>query len=90
MNYLAPLPDDTVFHDLREALEARAVAAPDLSYDLGRYRAEERDLINPALTAAGYRVEGEWCDGERDSFGPLTRYVHATAPDGARVVVVYG
>jgi hypothetical protein len=90
VNYLAQLPEGTVYLDLYEALKARKVASPDLSYDLDKYRSEERDLINPALEKAGYRPESKWFDGERDSFGPLTRCVHAIDPDGTAVVVVYG
>ena len=90
MNYLAPLPDDTVFHDLLEVLEARSIPCPDLSFELSKYRTEERTLATPALEAAGYVVKGEWFDGERDSFGPLTRCIRAIDPYGNEVVVVYG
>lgn len=92
MNYLAPLPEDTVYHDLWEALEAREVDKPNITFDRATFRQEEKDLLSPALEKAGYILHGEWFDGERDSFGPLSRCIHATSPysDKERVVIVYG
>jgi hypothetical protein len=54
------------------------------------YGLDERDNLAPALEAAGYTDLGSWFTGDGDSFGPLSRCVRATAPDGDRVVVVYG
>lgn len=90
MNYLAPLPEDTVYHDLWESLEKYNVECPDFTFELGKYRTEERELGSPALEKAGYILQGDWFDGERDSFGPLTRCIHAVDPEGNAVVVVYG
>lgn len=90
MNYLAPLPEDTVYHEFWETLDKYKIPSPDLSFGLSTYREEERTLATPALEAAGYSIQGDWFDGERDSFGPLTRCVHAVDPDGNRVVVVVG
>lgn len=90
MNYLAPLPKNTRYIDLWEALEAREVDKPSITFDIYKYRKEEIDLINPALRKAGYILDGEWFDGERDSFGPLTRCIRVTDPYGESGVIVYG
>lgn len=64
--------------------------APGLDIDFERYRDSERDLITPALLDAGFYPIGEWRDGERDSWGPLSRCIDADTKDGKRVTVVYG
>jgi hypothetical protein len=43
----------------------------DFKYD-ENYRQQEIDLLQPQLEALGY-TDIKWGDGERDSFGPLTR-----------------
>lgn len=90
MNYLADLPETTIYHDLFEVCAERGVICPDFSFDPSKYQDEEIQLALPALESAGYITQGKWFDGERDSFGPLTRCIHATDPDGHEVVVVYG
>ena len=49
----------------------------------------ERKVCKPALEAQGYTAI-VFLDGERDSFGPLTRLVHATDKDGVRRHFIYG
>lgn len=63
--------------------------APDVQIDYQDYWRSERDVITPALTAAGYQV-GPWYTAEGDSFGPLCRAARATTPDGRPVIVCYG
>jgi hypothetical protein len=53
------------------------------------YREFERDVLTPKLEAKGFEVV-RWLDGERDSFGPLSRYCIAYAPSGIRCDIVYG
>ncbi|WP_165968579.1 hypothetical protein [Saccharopolyspora elongata] len=62
---------------------------PDISIDYSNWRQSERDVITPALVAAGYKV-GEWYTADGDSFGPLCRAVSATSPDGKSITVFYG
>jgi hypothetical protein len=47
--------------------------APDVKVNYSEYWASERDVITPALEAAGYQIVGSWYTGDGDSFGPLTR-----------------
>lgn len=58
---------------------------PDVEIDYERYYTSERDVVNPALIAAGYEIRGPWFTGDGDSFGPLTRCVETD-----KGVVVYG
>lgn len=51
----------------------------------GTYVSCERDVIEPALKAAGYTLFGGWFTGDGDSFGPLTRCVRTD-----QGIVVYG
>jgi hypothetical protein len=60
-----------------------------LHYSRETYREQERELLQPRLEAVGY-VNIQWQDGERDSFGPLTRVCSATNSFGERVYFVYG
>lgn len=64
--------------------------APDLDIDFEHYTKSERDVITPALLDAGYYPTGDWYDGERDSWGPLSRCIDAETKDGKTVTVVYG
>jgi hypothetical protein len=54
-----------------------------------KFREQEVELLEPRLRAVGY-VNIHWSDGERDSFGPLTRVCSATNQYGERVYFVYG
>lgn len=58
---------------------------PGVKVDFESYGRCEREVIAPELRAAGFRNLGPWYDGERDSFGPLTRCI-----DTDRGTVVYG
>jgi ribonuclease HIII len=60
----------------------------DVTIDYGNYIECEREVITPALKAAGYSV-GTWRTGEGDSFGPLSRCV-TISKDGVNKVAVYG
>ncbi|MDB4928309.1 MAG: hypothetical protein JWM10_793 [Myxococcaceae bacterium] len=73
-----PVGEHLTFIDLYEIL-------PDVEVDYERYAASERDVITPALIAAGYELRGSWFTGDGDSFGPLTRCV-----DTDKGVIVYG
>lgn len=53
------------------------------------YAADERDVLTPALIEAGCTTLSGWYDGERDSFGPLSRCI-TVEKDGEEIAVVYG
>ena len=53
------------------------------------YYKGEQIIIKPALEKLGY-TNVRFGDGERDSFGPLSRVVIVTAPDGKLTHYVYG
>lgn len=53
------------------------------------YAQQEKELLQPQLEKKGY-YNIEWSDGERDSFGPLTRVCKATAPNGEVCWFMYG
>lgn len=63
---------------------------PDDEFDFANYREGERDILAPALRKAGYTIDGRWFSVEADSFGPLVRGVHATAPDLRHIILYYG
>jgi hypothetical protein len=48
----------------------------------------ETKVATPRLQELGYKVLG-WFDGERDSFGPLIRYV-TVVKDGVKSELWYG
>ena len=58
---------------------------PELDVDFENFAACEKDVIGPALEAAGYRLHGTWFTGDGDSFGPLTRCIKTD-----QGIVVYG
>jgi hypothetical protein len=64
------------------------ISLTGLLYDY-TYRWQESDLLEPQLLALGY-TNIQWQDGERDSFGPLTRVCSANDKHGTRVYFVYG
>jgi hypothetical protein len=70
------------------ALE-EVIVLTGLHYTPETYREQEINLLEPRLRAVGY-VNIHWSDGERDSFGPLTRVCSATNQYGERVYFVYG
>lgn len=53
------------------ALEDAVDVEPE--YDLGLFDKHEREVLTPALQAAGFRPIGSWYSGDGDSWGPLTR-----------------
>lgn len=52
------------------------------------YRKWEEQVAEPRLVELGYEVR-MWTDGERDSFGPLSRIV-ITVKDGQVKRLIYG
>jgi hypothetical protein len=57
--------------------------------DGSMHRQEERitrELIEQGL----YQPMGNWFDGERDSFGPLSRCLRVKTPGDLEKIVVYG
>lgn len=42
-------------------------------FNFQNYYEHEKSILEPQLRELGYEVS-EWVTGERDSFGPLTRY----------------
>lgn len=65
------------------------IVPEDTPFHFETYLLDEIVHLNPALREAGYKVN-LWQDGERDSFGPLTRIAKATGPDGRQVTLIYG
>ena len=59
------------------------------SYNPRTYLEQEQTIIKPQLEALGY-TNITFGDGERDSFGPLTRIVYTTGPDGYLQKFIYG
>lgn len=59
-----------------------------LTYD-ENYINQEKELLTPRLEAVGY-TNIQWQDGERDSFGPLTRVCSCNDRYGNRVYFIYG
>lgn len=51
---------------------------------------KQEELIKGELIDKNYRSVGVWRDGERDSFGPLSRVLPVTTPEGAKKTLVYG
>jgi hypothetical protein len=79
------MPTDTTtyvnWHELPET-------KPKIDFD--QYRTWEREQGSPYLISLGYELSpGGWYTSEGDSFGPLSRSIHATK-DGARFVIWYG
>ena len=62
--------------------------AADHRYCSRRYWTWENEVARPALEKLGYE-DIKFFDGERDSFGPLTRVVHCRK-DGNTVKLIYG
>ncbi|MCA1806668.1 MAG: hypothetical protein LC687_02220 [Actinobacteria bacterium] len=62
---------------------------PDAKIDYDHYYDSEVQL-SKQLAEAGYENTGLWRDGERDSWGPLSRYIITTGQDGVNYKVVYG
>lgn len=65
-------------------------AHPSYDWRDGSMARVEREVLTPALTAAGYTVGDGWWSGEKDSFGPLSRCVRVVTPEGENKIVVYG
>lgn len=74
---------DFIYRDLSDV-----IVLTGLTYD-ENYINQEKELLTPRLEAVGY-TNIQWQDGERDSFGPLTRVCSATDRYGNRVYFIYG
>jgi hypothetical protein len=85
MNYLYPNTQGFEYADLYDLLPD---ANPSYNWRDGSMRSVEREQLTPALEALGYEVS-DWFDGERDSFGPLSRAARITK-DGITKIVSYG
>lgn len=84
---------DTPVAPVEEQVETLAYLhefLPGLNIDYSRYWESERDVIEPALKEAGWTDISTWWSPEKDSFGPLSRAVKATDPEGQRCTVWYG
>jgi hypothetical protein len=68
---------------------ADVIPTHGLTFNQQTYRQEEREILQPRLEHIGY-TQVYWQDGDRDSFGPLTRVCSAIDPYGDRVYFVYG
>lgn len=53
------------------------------------YPAMEQEM-KTLLRQAGFTLHGEFWTSEGDSFGPLSRSIHATSPENERVTLIYG
>lgn len=56
---------------------------------LSHQRGDEQTIIKPALEALGY-TNIRFIDGDRDSYGPLTRIVIAVRAHGKTEYFIYG
>lgn len=63
---------------------------PEIDVDFENYVKSEQEVIEPALRKKGYKLITPFQTGERDSFGPLSRYIIVTTPQGNRAQIVYG
>jgi len=70
-------------------VEVFDVIPEDTPFSFETYWHDEIEYLNPALKKAGYQVF-KWRDGERDSFGPLTRIARAIDPEGKPTTLIYG
>lgn len=61
---------------------------PSYNWQNGSMYKQEK-LISEELVAKGY-VPSAWRDGEKDSFGPLSREAPVITPDGEHKVISYG
>ena len=68
---------------------AAVISFAGFGYDTATYRRQEVEVLQPQLEVLGY-TNIEWLDGERDSFGPLSRLCRTTSPDGIWVTFIYG
>lgn len=59
------------------------------SYCSRTYWEWEEQVAKPLLASLGY-TDVAFYDGERDSFGPLSREVQMSDPDGRKVMTYYG
>lgn len=74
---------------MQNLLDVITVDTSDASHFCDReYWLWENNIAKPALEALGY-THISFSDGERDSFGPLTRIVW-TQKDNASVKFIYG
>jgi hypothetical protein len=48
---------------------------PEVDVNFEHYVRHEQEVISPALINAGYKLQSNWFDGERDSYGPLSRAI---------------
>ena len=60
------------YYDLHKEIGNECASHPD--YCGASYTDWEKNVAQPLLEKSGWAVV-RWADGERDSFGPLTRYV---------------
>lgn len=65
------------------------ISFKDFDFSTATYRQQEIEILQPQLEAYGF-TDINWYDGERDSFGPLTRMVSAVHPDGNLIEMFYG
>lgn len=82
------------FRDLLELIGEDAAEVPgycncDYRNDQPKYWDWEHDVASPRLERLGYRVIC-YLDGERDSFGPLTRIVLVKDQAGNTLKFIYG
>lgn len=75
----------------REHINVFDILTDAEGFDYDHYIHDERYILTPRLHKLGYMFSADdWFTSEGDSFGPLIRSVHATAPDGTRVTLWYG
>ena len=73
--------------DIFRVIDHEAVQMPRFC-DSNNFSHWENETATPKLKEKGYQVRG-WFDGERDSFGPLSRYCVAIK-DGQQFRFIYG
>ena len=60
-----------------------------VGFDFSKYWSGEQNILKPALERRGF-TQVAFFDGERDSFGPLSRIVTATDAKGQSRKFIYG
>lgn len=71
-----------------DTYEIPQLANVEIDY-IGNYR-EGEAVMTKRLRAMGWEVICPWRDGERDSFGPLSRWSEWITPDCEVIRVIYG
>lgn len=76
------------YEGLEDLLPDELFNHPDC-FESRTYWKWEEEVATPELEQRGFK-NISWLDGERDSFGPLTRICSCVDADGKRKLFIYG